>query len=550
MNGREPEPPRESNSNDLTELGTDTDGTLSDEQQTDEAEISSQVSRLPSGSGPNAIGSEDLNATLIETDGHSLNVATQASVFGEYELLHEIARGGMGVVYKARHRKLNRVVALKMILAGQLASSADVQRFYIEAEAAAKLEHPGIVPIFQIGETDGQHFFSMGFVNGPSLADRVRNGPMPPRDAAAMTMQIAEAIAHAHENKVVHRDLKPANILIDADGQPKVTDFGLAKKVEAADSLTASGQILGTPGYMPPEQASGGAKHIGPTADVYSLGAILYALLTGRAPFQADSVMDTLVQVVEQEPIRPRHYTQGIDRDLERICLKCLAKSPEDRYQSANQLNGDLRRFLDGDPLSISSMTSIGHVMRQLRRSKHDAQFGQWGIILCWLTPVIMAAETGMYFLCRNGPPYAHSRIVTLRIVQCLLLVFVAWKFRKKWYTKIGTIERQLLVSCFGFIASCFSVLVTEKLGQSMGHIHDELMAYVFLLLLSGLFFSSLAANYWGQCHTISVAFYIAAPLVLFNLSFAPLVFGGMWAVALLIIGVRLLRYDQSELSE
>jgi hypothetical protein len=162
-----------------------------------------------------------------------------------------------------------------------------------------------------------------------------------------------------------------------------------------------------------------------------------------------------------------------------------------------------------------------------------------------------MAAETGMYFLCRNGPPYADSRIVTLRIIQCLLLVLVAWKFRKKWYTKIGTVERQLLVSCFGFIASCFAVLVTEKLGQSMGHINDELMAYVFILMLSGLFFSSLAANCWGQCHTISVAFYIAAPpLVLFNLSFAPLVFGGMWTVALLIIGVRLLRYNDSELFE
>jgi Protein kinase domain len=202
--------------------------------------------------------------------------------FGDYEILRELARGGMGVVYQARQMSLNRPVALKMILAGQLANETDVRRFYIEAEAAANLDHPGIVPIFEVGQHQGQHYFSMGFVEGLSLSQRLAGGPLPPREAAALMVRVAEAIEYAHRRGVIHRDLKPANILIDGAGNPRVTDFGLAKRVEGDSGLTGSGQIMGTPSYMPPEQAGGDRGDVGPAADVYALGATLYALITGR----------------------------------------------------------------------------------------------------------------------------------------------------------------------------------------------------------------------------------------------------------------------------
>ncbi|MFP6764112.1 MAG: serine/threonine-protein kinase, partial [Planctomycetaceae bacterium] len=287
---------------------------------------------------------------------------------GEYELLQEIARGGMGVVYKARQSRLNRIVELKMILSGQLASQDDVQRFYIEAEAAASLEHPGIVPIYEIGEHEGQHFFSMGFIDGAGLDVQVKDGPMAPREAAAVTQQVCEAIAYAHSQNVIHRDLKPANVLIDGTGQAKVTDFGLAKKTDADSGLTGTGQILGTPGYMPPEQASGETDTIGPAADIYSLGAILYALLTGRPPFQSANVMDTLVAVLEQEPVTPRQLNPALDQDLETICLKCLEKDAGRRYATTDELVAELGRYLNGEPIHARPIGKLERGWRWCKR--------------------------------------------------------------------------------------------------------------------------------------------------------------------------------------
>lgn len=271
--------------------------------------------------------------------------------FGDYELLSEIARGGMGVVFKARQMNLNRIVALKMILAGQFAGDKDVQRFRTEAESAAQLDHPGIVPIFEIGQHEGQHYFSMSYVEGESLGDRVADGPLSPRMAALLVEKISDAMAYAHGRGVIHRDLKPANVLIDAHGQPKITDFGLAKKTEADSDLTGTGQILGTPAYMPPEQASGKVDEVGPLADVYSIGAILYCLLTGRPPFQAANPMDVLRQVLDSDPIPVRQLVPTIPRDLGTICAKCLNKDPAKRYASAAEMSADLQRHLDDKPI-------------------------------------------------------------------------------------------------------------------------------------------------------------------------------------------------------
>jgi WD40 repeat protein len=257
----------------------------------------------------------------------------------------------MGVVFQARQVSLNRQVALKMILAGQLASDDEVKRFYFEAESAANLDHPGIVPIYEVGQHEGQHYFSMGFVAGESLVQRLAAGPLPSRQAAALLLKVAEAIEYAHRHGVVHRDLKPANILLHQDGNPRVTDFGLAKKVQADSELTGSGQIMGTPSYMPPEQASGKRGDIGPAADVYALGATLYCMVTGRPPFQAATAMDTVLQVISEEPVSPRRLNPSVERDLETICLKCLEKDSARRYASAQALGEDLRRYLDGEPI-------------------------------------------------------------------------------------------------------------------------------------------------------------------------------------------------------
>jgi WD40 repeat protein/tetratricopeptide (TPR) repeat protein/tRNA A-37 threonylcarbamoyl transferase component Bud32 len=296
--------------------------------------------------------------------------------FGDYEIESEIARGGMGVVYKARQVKLNRTVALKMILAGQFASDEDVQRFYSEAEAAAKLDHPGIVPIYEVDEFDGRHFFSMAFIDGQSLAQRTNQGPLPPREAAQLMKQVADAVHYAHLHGVIHRDLKPRNILLTTGGQPKVTDFGLAKRVGDGSDLTVSGQAIGTPGYMPPEQAAGKLTEIGPRSDVYSLGGVLYCLLTGRPPFQSSSIVETIKQAIETPPVPPRMLNPSVDRDLETICLKCLEKNPAHRYASAADLAAELQRFLDGEPIKALRAGPLTRGWRWLRRRPLVAALG------------------------------------------------------------------------------------------------------------------------------------------------------------------------------
>lgn len=317
------------------------------------------------------------------------------TVVGDYQLLAEIARGGMGVVYMARQIKLNRVVALKVNRAGQLASADEAQRFQVEAEAAAKLDHPHIVPIHEVGEVDGRQYISMAYIDGQSLAQRVVAGPLPPREAAGVMRHVADAVAYAHAQGVIHRDLKPGNILMDATGQPRVTDFGLAKRADADSSLTQAGQIMGTPNFMPPEQAEGKNDEVGPPADVYSLGATLYCLLTGRPPFQAATVLDTLKQVVEREPVAPHHLNPAVDRDLDTICLKCLQKRPDRRYTSATALAEDLQRYLNGRPIQARPVGAIEKAVRWGRRNPALA------LALASVVAVVLAAfvlVTGSYY--------------------------------------------------------------------------------------------------------------------------------------------------------
>jgi WD40 repeat protein len=285
-----------------------------------------------------------------------------------YEILGELGRGGMGVVYKARHLRLDRVVALKMILSGAHAGALELGRFRTEAEAVARLTHPGIVAIYEVGEHEGRPWFALEFVDGGSLSARCTGTPLPPAEAAVLVEKLADAMAHAHARGVVHRDLKPANVLLTRAGEPKVTDFGLARKLGASDGLTASGAIMGTPSYMAPEQAGGNSKAIGPAADVYALGAVLYELLTGRPPFRAASLMDTLMQVVSDDPVPPSRLQSRLPRDLETVCLKCLSKDPGRRYATADELADDLRRFRNGEPVRARPVGPAERAVKWVRR--------------------------------------------------------------------------------------------------------------------------------------------------------------------------------------
>jgi serine/threonine-protein kinase len=257
----------------------------------------------------------------------------------------------MGVVWKARQKRPDRLVALKMFRAGDLASPTDVQRFRNEAEVIAQLDHPHILPVYEVGEHDGVHYFSMKLVEGGSLNDHLDSFRADPRAAARLLATIARAVHYANQRGVLHRDLKPSNILLDAQGEPHVSDFGLAKRVEIDSSLTQSGTLVGTPSYMAPEQSRGRKELVTTATDSYGLGAVLYALLTGRPPFKGDTVLETLERVREREPESPRRINAKVDRDLETICLKCLAKEPQRRYASAVALAEDLDRFLAGQPI-------------------------------------------------------------------------------------------------------------------------------------------------------------------------------------------------------
>lgn len=357
---------------------------------------------------------------VASTAPHSKR-ATSASpaTLGDFELLEKIAEGGMGVVYKAKQKGLNRVVALKMIRSGQLADDEEVQRFHREAAAAGKLDHPGIVPIYQVGEDEGQHFFAMAYVRGQSLAEIIREQRLAPRRAAEYVRKVALAVQFAHRHGIIHRDIKPGNVLVDEHDEPKVTDFGLAKEVDSEHSLTTSGQIVGTISYMPPEQASGTLSRVSTWSDVYSLGALLYALLTQQPPFQAANPLDVLVKVLSDSPVPPSKVGfekwkwfqrqdessdsgssswrgSKIPLDLDTICLKCLEKEPAKRYASAEALADDLQRFLDGEPIEARRVRLVERTVRWCQRRKALSAAIALAASIAVVTPFIVAKGRGL----------------------------------------------------------------------------------------------------------------------------------------------------------
>lgn len=438
----------------------------------------------------------------------------------DYELQDELGRGGMGVVYRARQKSLNRIVALKMILRRDLASQADVARFRAEAESAARLEHPHIVKVFEVGEHNEQPFFSMQFIDGSTLASRLANGPLPAKVAAELLLPVCRAIADAHRCGVLHRDLKPSNILIDENGHPYVTDFGLAKRLTSSGdesssgvaSLTQSGAILGTPSYMAPEQAAGQRGEIGIATDVYALGAILYAMLTGRPPFQAASPVDTVLMVLEQEPVPARVVNPKADADLEVIALKCLQKPQDLRYATADALADDLDSFLRHEPISARSSQFTQVLSRAFRETHHASVLENWGLLWmlhsCVVLVLCLATNWMQWQDAALDREPSRWPYLGLWVVGMSIWAAIFYGLRRR-AGPVTFIERQIVhVWASSMIASMSLFVVEGVLGMSV------LALSPIIGLISGMVFLVKASMLTGKFYVQAAALFVTGILM------------------------------------
>ena len=331
-----------------------------------------------------AVGSHARDKTAIPSLAADVPQLELPYLIDNYLLVRELGRGGMGVVFQARQESLGRDVAIKMLLSGRWANRDDQARIRAEAAAAAQLDHPHIVPVYEVGQHEGNTYFSMKYIVGQTLAARLQRGPLDRRSAARLLEKVARAVDYAHRRGILHRDLKPSNILLDEDDEPHVSDFGLAKSVTQTSNLTRSGAVVGTPAYMSPEQAAGHRLQMGPRSDIYSLGCILYHMLTGQPPHQAEHPVDVVLQVLEQQPTPPRDVDPRIDRDLEMITLRCLQKPQDLRYRTADDLANDLHAFLHDEPVSARS-GRFGQIIARLFRETHHAPILEnWGLLWIW----------------------------------------------------------------------------------------------------------------------------------------------------------------------
>ncbi|MBT6920470.1 MAG: serine/threonine protein kinase [Planctomycetaceae bacterium] len=468
-------------------------------------------------------------------DGFLPGASSLPVQFGEYELLEEIGRGGMGIVYRAVQKSLQRVVAVKMLLRRDLASQADLSRFRSESEAAAQLDHPGIVSIFEVGEHDGHPFYSMRYIEGTTLSKRLEAGPIPPREGARILLRVAEAVQAAHARGVLHRDLKPSNILIDLAGKPHVSDFGLAKRLEGNQTMTHTGAILGTPCYMSPEQAAGSRGDVGPVSDVWSLGAILYQVLVDRPPFQASSPMATLLAVLEVDPPLPRSINGQVNRDLEMIALKTLQKPQDLRYASAADLANDLRAFLASEPIAARQGGVLDVVSRLLRETHHAVVLENWGLLWMWHSVVVLILSVITDVLAWQG---VESRwpYVALWTGGLALWAPIFWALRYR-AGPVTAVERQIAHIWGGtMIASMLLFSVEELLGLPV------LKLSPVLALLAGLMFFAKAGILSGIFYIQSICLFVTGLVMCGLPQFQHILFGLVSGGCFFIPGLKYYR--------
>jgi serine/threonine-protein kinase len=500
----------------------------------------------------NHMGNTVSTAEFISTKPNSAepNSASSTVLLGQdwptvanYEIVGLLGRGGMGVVYKARHVQLDRLVALKMVLAGPHAGPEELARFRSEAEAVAKLQHANIVQVYEVGESDGRPYLSLEFVGGGSLAQKLEGTPLPSRQAATLIATLARAVHLAHQRGIIHRDLKPANVLLTEDGVPKITDFGLAKRLDRDTGQTRSGTIMGTPSHMAPEQASGRTREITPATDVYALGAILYELLTGRPPFRAETPMETVYQVLEREAVPPRLLNCKVDRDLELICLKCLEKDAGRRYPTALALAEDLQRYLCDEPVSVRSFNMLDRLARTLDRSNYDREFHSWGTLVLWFAVLILAEHVIVFVFNHWQPPHPRTWIHLTRITQFTLMGLVFWRTRSRQLLPTSAAERQLWSIWLGYLVGGFIIWLVHRELHPQSALQEELTLYPTRAVLAGLAFFAMGGSYWGGCYLVGVAFFVLAAIMPWRqLYWAPLEFGLVWSAILVSLGVRLRR--------
>jgi eukaryotic-like serine/threonine-protein kinase len=458
-----------------------------------------------------------------------------------YEILEQIGQGGMGVVFKAVQLRLNRIVALKMILAGARAGAREMERFFKEAQAAAQLAHPNIVQVYEFGEQDECPYLTMEYVAGGSLSQKLKGAPLNPADAARLVEIIARAVQFAHQRGIVHRDLKPENILLASvtssgnhgsssasalhgallDVIPKITDFGVAKRLDLDRSQTQTGAVLGTPNYMAPEQAEGKSYAVGPATDVYSLGAILYELLTGQPPFSGATILETLERVRVSEPIPPADLKGGVPRDLETICLKCLRKEPSERYESAEELADDLARYLSGDEIKARSLGAMDRLAREITFSQHAHFFEHWTPIFYGMAPVPVVAQSIVIALTWGTPYYGPTSVIVVAAIVTLM-VLVSLYGPAQLYRGVPTQHVRVLRAAW--TGHLLGVLLMPLVCWIMfrGEPFDWLRLFPLWLVLVGATFIKLGAVFWGGFYVAGLVAMTLAVLTAFYPPAAP----------------------------
>ena len=449
---------------------------------------------------------------------------------GDFELTEELGRGGMGVVYRAHQISLDREVALKMILPGRLSEPEHVERFQQEAEAAAQLDHPGIISVYEVGKFAEQPFFCMQLVAGQTIGELGQKQAFEQRQSAAMLLEVSEAIQYAHRRGVLHRDLKPSNIMVDGDGKTHVTDFGLAKRFTHGHDITQTGAILGTPAYMAPEQASGGRGSTGVHTDIYALGAILYFMVTGRPPFSAATPVDTVLLVLDQEVTPPRVLNARIDRDLEMIILKCLQKPVDLRYRSAQQLADDLRAYLNNEPVSANQGRFSSIIAAWFSETPHAAVLQKWGMLWMWHSVVLLIAciVTNAMFLNGFDNRLYYSTTWTLGLGTWAI---VFWKIRHL-RGSVLFVERQI---AHAWAASMIAIALLFPIESLLGL--KSLQTAPVLGLISGMVFLFKAGILTGKFYLQAAALFLTSLIMAAFPKYALTLFGCVSALCFFIPG-------------